>query len=363
MDVLELSTVIIIINTICCFSNIFNRKSRAVLLRFYVILYAVLFSMRSFEFPDTSEYYNIFLNAWSEKIRMNAEPLNIIIMRICYLGGFRTLLFLYTFMNEWVLLKAASMIYRLYCKGTQIWIKKEEMQLLVLCSYFSYFGFLYNAVILREGAAISMVFLGAAYAMDQKTLKSVFCVFAGMLFHLSAFAGILILFVIRFHVSHKRTFKIWYFAVIMLWACNAGTILFESFRSLFLYLARYIPFLSRYTYYVYYVSTTRSDGMYSKKDILFLLIAAYLVMHSTRNLYYKKLMTVFMTGIMCMVLLNSLYLAYRFYDYFLIFIVPLLVFHTDYTKIKIASGRNTIALGVNMLLSVAVIRYILSVIV
>lgn len=363
MNVLGLSAVIIILNFICCFSNVFNKKSRRLLLGILVPVYAVMFAMRSFEFPDTKEYYQIFLDAWLQRLHLGGEPLNIIIMRLCHLGGFRLFLLVYTLINEGVLLKAVSIIYRLYKSGTLHFIQKEEMQLLVLGSYFSYFGFLYNAVILREGVAVSLVFLGAAYAMAEKNIRAVLCVFAGMLFHLSAFAGILILLVIRLEIPKRRTFGIWYIMVLVLWASNASFILFESFRSLFLYLSRYIHFLTRYTYYVYYVSTTRSDGMYSKKDILFLIIAAFLVVHCNQNTYYKKMLAVFMTGISFMVLLNSLYLAYRFYDYFLIWGVPLIALHTDYTKARLSKGRNTMAVGINVLLSAAVIRYILSVIV
>ncbi len=355
MGLVQVAYCVVALDVLTVLSLWLKERNKKYILYIFFVLFGFFFTIRTFEFPDTKNYYMIFqdVNNYSNTLELNNVILINIFKHLPF--GFKGFCFCYVIFNELILIKFAKNI-----------VGKNdnfiEIVMILLASYFSYFGYLYNGTIMRQGVAMSFILLAFSYLLNHENMKMVFCFIVAFLFHYSAIVGLIIFFVSRITIKKRKTYYIWYMLIIISWAGDISLRFYEIFKYLLLKSVSIFPFMSRYAYYVVYAMNIRTDGRESLKDLVFLVIALIcLLFLKNRNEIYESFLKVFMTGVTAMVLLNCLNVGYRFYDYFLLFEMGMVAILYNTQTLINKKQFGMLVICVNMILLIAVVRFLQSV--
>lgn len=323
MSVYVVAAIIAIMNVVVCFEKRLNKKSRYILICLYLLSYALLFAARDFSFPDTEAYYQAFANLNPSNIYF--EKFNVYLMQIIKIifgNSFRIYLLICVVLNETLILYSMHRICKLLAKEQDmIW----NIAVSALAMYFSYFGFIYNGAIIRQGIAMSFVVLAITFILEKRYIPMMISLFVAYQFHTVALVGIVIIGILFFSNFTKKIYYAWWGGIFLCWLLNGSYHFWLIFKNIIVWLNGVLPNLKRVTYYVLDGTTIRMNGRVSYKDILFMLLALYVIIYMEENKVYKRLLTIYLVGVTLMVALNSLVISYRLYDVFLIFGIPLIL--------------------------------------
>ena len=273
-------------------------------------------------------------------------------------NGFRLLMLFYVVCNEVAIVIFCGEIIKIIDNE----IDEYLFKIIFIVTYFSYFGFLYNGVIIREGMAMSLAMVAFIALHKNKWIRFLLLSALAFLFHYSAFFLIVVLLVFKNIRLNDIIYYIWYIAIILIWALNLSINIYNIFVKIIVNLCDYLPFMNRFAYYVVVTTSLRLDGRKSLKDILFLIIGLWFIFRIKEMIpFERKLMNIFLIGLTSMVSLNCFFIGYRFYDYFLIFEIALISLDCVLQTMDKQKKYGIILYGCNFLTLIAIVRYLFSV--
>ena len=177
--------------------------------------------------------------------------------------------------------------------------------------YISYYGFYYNAIVLRAGLAISIVLLAASFALNKRWLISILLILLAVSFHQSAIIGLVILLILKYEIKFsKKTYLI-------IWV-GIGVILFSKIGTYFmldfiLYILNYFP-----DYSVYISNLSFSTTLTSWNIFYYFLGGIFLTYRKDDDRFYS-ILNIYYIGILLIALVPGMNILYRALDYFTVF--------------------------------------------
>lgn len=356
MGVYGVAAIIAIMNVVVCFEKRLNKKSRYILIYLYLISYALLFMARDFSFPDTEAYYHVFTNLNPSNIYF--EKFNVYLMQIVKIlfgENFRVYLLVCVILNEILILYSMHRLCGMLAKEQEmVW----NIAISALTMYFSYFGFIYNGAIIRQGIAMSFVVLAITFILEKRYIPAILFMFVAYQFHTVALVGLVIIGIIFFNRFSKKMYYAWWIGIFLCWFLNGSYYFLSIFKEIVLWLARIIPNFNRVAYYIVYSLVVRSNGRNSYKDILFMLLGLFVIVYMEESKVYKHLLTIYLVGITLMIALNSLVVSYRLYDVFLIFGIPLMLRSIERIPLKTDMQKKVCLLGLNLVMVIIGARFL-----
>ncbi len=356
MSVYVVAAIIAVMNVVVCFEKRLNKKSRYLLICLYLLSYAFIFAARDFSFPDTEVYHRIFTNLNPSSIYF--EKFNIYLMQIIKIifgDSFRIYLLVCVVLNETLILYSMHRLCKLLAKEQDImW----NIAVSALAMYFSYFGFIYNGAIIRQGIAMSFVVLAIAFTLEKRYIAMIISLFVAYQFHTVGLVGIVIIGIIFLGKFSKKIYCVWWCGIFLCWLLNGSYHLWLIFKNILVWLNGVLPNLNRVTYYVLDGATIRMNGRASYKDVLFMVLGLFVIIYMEENKVYKRLLTIYLVGVTLMVALNSMVISYRLYDVFLIFGIPLILKNMEKLPLKTDMQRKVCLLGLNVLMVIIGTRFL-----
>lgn len=221
-----LSTYVSILLLICIlvYSKIINKNSVNI---FTIILFLLFIVFRPLSLPDNIfytdlyEYYNILPHEYSQRTFLQiikAESGFYILTSICkYLYGSNNyqLFFLTISLVNLVLFSLASDLFIKKYYDRQTVFKNNFIPLFLI--YISYYGFMYNMIVLRAGIALSLLYYSVALLTHKKYYKFILVLLLSIFFHRSAILGVFLIlsYIILPILSKKQYLILWFFILII----------------------------------------------------------------------------------------------------------------------------------------------------
>lgn len=293
------------------------------------VLISALVAVRDLSVPDTIYYYGFYqaitpgdfstVGYYSFEIGFQVYTH---FLKIISLGSSVLYFFLISMTNLTIL----------YFVAKKISPSGEDCNyLLLLLTYYAFFGFFYNAIVLRAGIAISLVLLAISLCyhqekMDKRAwLQVAVTMLLALSFHYSSVIGLipLLIFVISRPLRFELYMGIWFVLTLALIAHLSPHIvkmLLSVFLSVFSILSD--SDFSKYTYYITELYELNPIVPYRIIFQFFICLLFINVKHVPAQ--YYKLLNIYMMGLFLAAMFYSIEQLSRVTDYFLVFSAPLM---------------------------------------
>jgi hypothetical protein len=253
----------------------FNFKQSALIFFFVSVLFIIFAGFRSSEMPDTLNYINMYEGSYCRAFSCFAFYHLQDIHKYIFSNNYRSF---FIFISSFNLLVVFYLLKKLHVRYS----------LVALSIYISYFGIIYNFIILRAGLAASLLLL-SWYFIKKRAIISIMLFVLACLMHATAFIGIFGLFIVLY--KKRIGSSIYLLATFFL-------LMFQSFNLdyLFIPVAQYflesIPFLSSFSRdLIKYNPNAFHFHMY-----LLAFMFVYLIVFRPIDERYDKLLNLFFFG-------------------------------------------------------------------
>ncbi|WP_294168588.1 EpsG family protein [uncultured Clostridium sp.] len=314
---------IILIFLILCIDisiiEIITKKSMKFMFWIISIFFMLIVAYRSLKVPDTLAYIMEYKNIDNDIYYSYFEKGFIFISKIINIivgADYKKYFFCIALINI-ILIRRVIKNY----------LKFSIVTPLVL--YISFYGFYFNAIILRAGLAFSFILL-AWIVFDKNKIKAcIFFVIAILLHSSSIFAVIgLVVFKMKKEIS-TRSYYIWLAIIGIFYFLKLGN----------LYSNILISFVDAYisnNRFIYYIENMQYDNGISLRFILNYLIAIICVMYRKgKDEKYINLLNIYMIGLTITAMLSNIMLIQRVTDFFIAINFILLAVIIENSKYKI----------------------------
>lgn len=186
--------------------------------------------------------------------------------------------------------------------------------------YISYFGFLYNLIVLRAGISITLVFFSLSLFIDRKYFFSILVLFISVFFHRSALVGVIVFSFFYFiPVLSRKSYYVFWFFLLALYILRVDISVLNIDVNLILGLSdSKIDNL-----FGSYLAKGFNVSRYSFRILLYLLSIPFIIKSCDRNNTFSKLLNIFMLGIFLQILFQGFAAFTRVSDYFTFYSVIL----------------------------------------
>ncbi|MGD6856663.1 EpsG family protein [Bacillus infantis] len=289
------------------------KKNSKIFLISICIFFAIIVASRSVNIvPDTLGYLTAYLSLdtftfYTSETAPSGFELGFIYLSELikmFAGPYYFIYFLFiTIINLIIIVFSLKNIFETNLKYSNIFV--------AIAIYISYYGFYYNAIVLRAGIAISIILLAASLALKKKWLVSISLVLLAITFHQSAIIGLVILLILKLKIrfSKKKYFIIWLVIGIVLFS-KIGT---HFMLDIILYLLNYFP------EYNVYIRTLSFSTTLTSWNIFYYLLGGLFLTYSKKNDRYYNILNVYYIGILLVALVPGMNILYRMLDYFIVF--------------------------------------------
>lgn len=217
----------------------------------------------------------------------------------------------------------------LFFKGSSIILDKygtnnrtiNQLFLPLFLLYISYYGFMYNMIVLRASISISLLYYSVAQKISNKPIKFVFFLLLSLFFHRSAILSIIIALSIIFipTLSRKQYMIIWAIILfIYIFRMNELFINTDFNRMLGLSQSKDESLFGAYLSNEFVISR------YSLRNLYLILILPFFIYLNNNNTF--KLLNLFIIGLFIQILFQGIPALGRATDYFIFFSVILSLF-------------------------------------
>ncbi len=342
-----------------------KRRSASIIVIFVVALFCFLIEKRGDNVPDTIAYRNLFVSLKTDSFILFKERKN--------------------YLMEWGFLIFCQIIKKLFGEGVSaLWIgaalcstgfsymavielekgeiisgRKKNMNFLpclfFLC-YISYFGLFYNAIVVRTGIALSLAFLSAAFINNRKWKRGIIIFICASLFHRSVFILLPAFVFLLADIKIKRSmYQILWCIYFVLFAVNIGYLLLQLMLKVMLFIGNTFSFME---HFLYYKDDIVPEGLYSKKNILFLFMGLFFSFGDLKSKTYRKCLNIYYIGLGVLLFLGNWLIGYRIIDLYLFFSIPLLYLFFKNINLKKQKGDILVFYGFIVMELIAVLRVI-----
>lgn len=307
---------------IFCFVELCGSKKTWIYSVFLAIIMAAIISLRGNTLPDTKDYTDIFLATptFGEDCSLSVDYQYFEIGYVLWTKFFKTLFgnnakfffFLSTLFNSLVWLYITYRLKILTANSTNKILKIPYC--ISIAIYFSYYGIWYNAVVIRQGIALSFLLLMVIFVLERKRLRAILSLIIAVLFHKIAILGcVILLILIFFPVLKKQTYYILCFILPLIGISNIGLKIYSIVGSIIGNVFRTSSSFSRFAYYI----DNMEYGQYSKTNLFFYLLLFFFLYYNIEHQIYYKILNIYIVGIGLTFFLEFVLLSYRITDIFL----------------------------------------------
>lgn len=330
-----------------CYTTIegqFPPKVRILVNCILVVFFSVLVACRPLTVPDTEAYIYMYKQI---DVHTRYPIVNLMVpefdaevgyMIFCqaskfFFGeAFRLFMFIIPIINISLIAYGSKKIIQNVNKDFSDSKEFEYSFALILCLYTSFFGLMYNGIVLRAGLALSLTICSLAMYLDKKYMKMIILFIIAFTFHKMALVGVFA--IVIFHLTSilKRSnyFIVW-LLIGAIAVSGLGNRIIEPIITMLQMLIYKIPILSSYTNYL---SDYTSYVQYGYKSVFFYFVGLILLFWKVNSKIYYKLLNVYYVGLTMMVFLNNINGARRIYEFMTVYVVLLLYILYRYSKME-----------------------------
>lgn len=321
----------------------FPKKINITLFGFFTILFSVLVASRPINVPDTEAYLQIYKNI---DIYTKYPVINLIVYQFDVEMGFvkfiqifkrifgendRFFLFAVPLLNISLTTIAFKKIINHINeeRPRDIYIKKYSF-ILMLCLYTSYFGLMYNGIVLRASFTLSLSLLALTMYMEKKYLRMVVLLILAVTFHRMALIGLVIIVIFKYMpiLKHKTYVIIWGILLIM-GLLQIGDIIIITTIDILYFIVTKVSVLSTFSHYLDNYVINAQIGF---KNLFFYAIGFILLIWKVESKIFFKLLNIFYSGLFLMTFINNIAGASRIYDFMTFYMIILLYIAYKYGK-------------------------------
>lgn len=289
-----------------------------------VLCIVMLIANRSLTVPDTEGYVELFNGISTSFFDFNTYPelgyqfINKLFKQ--FTSNHTVFFFCLTLFNVF------NLAYILKSHPSLLGNNKERNLLLFFVLYIAFFGYYYNAIVLRAGMAMLFVVNATLYACLDNMKKKDFLMMMlfqilAILFHVSSTIWIPVLFYVK-HLNNERRYTKNLLILIIsafVYFTRIGDVIALGFVN---NLLSQISLVNNegldFSRFSYYIDNGESSGIAFK--YLFFLLSAFLFNSiDIKNNYYRKILPVYIVGIFIFSFLRSILIIERITDYFTLF--------------------------------------------
>lgn len=322
--------IILIVVTICIFIAYINalyEKNRYFWLSGFLL--SVLVAFRTEQVPDTDIYLGVYnsivVGDLSSLSSYSFEP-GFQIYTHCLKGicAGNTILYLFCIsMTNIALLYFSAKNFN-YLEG------KNNLSLFLIL-YYAFFGFFYNAIVLRAGIALSLLLLGISmmYNTEISSNRKKIAVFViggiSASFHLTAVCGLISYLIFR---NSKRltltSYLLYWIICLAIFISRISVIIVRSLIDVVLNIFDMLGDTD-YSKYSYYIEDLYNLNTALPYRIIFqFVIGLFFISKRNMSVSYYRILNIYMIGLLLSSIFYSIEQISRITDYYLIFSVPLL---------------------------------------
>jgi energy-converting hydrogenase Eha subunit A len=292
----------------------FIGKKSIVSFLFIGIFFAFCAAFRGSYVPDTIAYINSYKSLNSSLFDFNSlafEPGFVFFSKLqkCIFGGsYQLYFFIITLLNLFVIYKVIETLNK-EINFTMDYKMNMRLYVTPLVLYISFYGFYFNFIILRAGIACSFL-LYSWIVFNQNKVKSIISFFLALLFHTSIVFSILAFPFLFKKNSIKQSYQ-------YLWIFIIGVIYFTGIGhyTTFIFIDLFGKIVGRYAFYIKNISI--ANEAFSTRFIINYFIAFGLIWLNRKELFFNRLLNIFLTGLTLLSLLSGLLLVERITDFYL----------------------------------------------
>lgn len=308
----------------------------------FVAYIVMLVVFRSDAVPDTDNYIEFFTIQSSDFLHFDLYPEYgfQLLMKICKLfSDDYSMFFLMVALFNTLHL---ALILRCHPKLTNE--SGDRNFLLFFVLYFAFFGYYYNAIVLRSGIAMMFVVSATLYAcLEDKTKKDlalmILCQVLALLFHVSSAIGIPILVYLAYQNNERKYTRNLLILILsaFVYFTNIGS--FVALGLVDSVLSRVALFNEGLSFsrFEIYLDGSESSGV-AFKYIFFLLSAFLLNRMNIDNMYYRKILHIYIIGIFIFSFFRSVLIIERITDFFTIF--SFVLYYILISNLKCSSPKS-----------------------
>jgi hypothetical protein len=295
------------------------------------VIYFLIIVFRPITLPDNLHYVELFNYFSLSEIRLgqlsfadliNGELGFYILLSICQLlfgnANYQMFFLTISIINFILFFKGSSLILNKYSFNN---VKINSLFLPLFLLYISYYGFMYNMIVLRASISISLLYYSVAQKISNKPIKFVFFLLLSLFFHRSAILSIILALSIIFipTLSRKQYMIIWAIILfIYIFRINELFINTDFNRILGLSQSKDESLFGAYLSNEFVISR------YSIRNLYLILILPFFIYLNNNNTF--KLLNLFIIGLFIQILFQGIPALGRATDYFIFFSVILSLF-------------------------------------
>ena len=335
---LILLTIIFILATMFAIAEInFSGKNYSLLYFIFAIIISLIFSFRGLYTPDTFAYVDAYknidlFNIVNTNIR-NFEFGFILLMSIIkyIFGNEYKIFFFFTSIISYIII---------YFSLTDIFLlskSKGKYYMLAMILYSSFYGIYYQGIVLRAGLAILFYYYSIIQLIKGKYIKFFCLCIISVLFHKSILFVLTMPFIFLYKKEHSNKF---YNIIILLILCFAFAKLYLFISPvLLIQMKNFIAFFNSLNKFEIYLRIGNLANRLEYKSIYYILIGFILVNQKIKNTSYKKLINIYIFGLIISVTIGSFNNINRILDLYRILYVYIFVYAVSYYSIFYKSKK------------------------
>ena len=182
--------------------------------------------------------------------------------------------------------------------------------------YLSYYGYMYNLVVLRAGIALSLLYFSVSLLLNNKRFYGILFFFISLLFHQTAILGLFVILVsfISTNISKKKYLTILFILLILYIFQISKFMSTIDFNSL-------LGFSNKKNENIFgsYLANESAYGGYSFRTAVFLINTGVIILINSKNFVVRKLLNIVLFGVTLLVIFGSIQAFERATDFFIIF--------------------------------------------
>ena len=331
----------IISSIIVLYSNKLSEKYRKIVYLLLLLCLASLIIFRPSTTPDYMSYKDIFdmcnvnnnygFNLFSRELSTGIEYgyiYLILFFKLVFGENYILFLGIITFLSILLTIEyLLKVINKLFLKENNL-TNAFQYRIVALIFFSSYYALNYQAIAIRAGLSFMFCIISFYYIIEKKYLISFMLFILG--FSIQRMTLILLPIILVYYFfpcfkNKKKYLQASLFFIIMFIILDKTGIIDQLFILLNFILKSFFKIVSLDDY-TNYLANFHFANKLDAKRIWMILTSLYTVVFVSDNENYKKILNIFLSGIVILFLTSNITGSARIYDYFCFFSIPLMVY-------------------------------------
>lgn len=317
---------------------VWNAKRQTEFYYLFAIIFSLVFANRDFNTADTLNYVELFQSAsiedgWFAMIdRYEFGYCFVNRFLKVFTNDYRCLFFVISFSNYVTIYYIVKWFVE-NLPHEELIKSRDGAFMMTFTLYSSYYGLLYNSIVMRGCVAMSFFFLACISLYNHKIIKGVILYLLSVSFHQTALLTIPLLFLFYYHFSiQKKTGLICLFLSFLIYIINLRAVLANGIGGIFQILYVKFPDIPLFWWAYHYVDNGDLNSFVSLYMLFSYLLVFVLISTSSDKGKLNIILCLPIIGLAFNAILGSMSIFTRASDYMLIFICFAYAYNTSYYR-------------------------------